>query len=115
MVFFASLVAGFGSFLLGVPWYSSSLFGTAWNKSNGGNPKKGASGHPAVVFITSYLLSVISAYTLGVLLGPNPTLSFALWRSLAIGICVASCFGINYSFANRGVTLFLIDSGYHIV
>jgi hypothetical protein len=117
MGFVSALIAAVFSFLLGGPWYSQALFGGVWNQANGLNPKKKAEmkgGHPAAVFGASYALSVVSALILSYFLGPSPTLAHCVRISLLFGVSVACCFGINYSFADRGVKMFLVDAGYHI-
>ena len=45
---------------------------------------------------------------------PAANASHAAIQGLAVGAgVVAASFGINYQFANRGATLWLIDGGYH--
>jgi hypothetical protein len=111
MNYLAVLMAAVSSFLLGGLWYSPVLFGRAWNGENGGQPK---SGHPAKVFGISFVFSVVAAFAFATLLGPAPVLQTALTTGLLVGLgFVAASFGINYQFAQRTFTLWLIDGGYH--
>jgi len=113
------LVAASSSFLLGGVWYSPVLFVNTWNREM--NPPGASSaakkhGHPAQVYGVALLFAVISAAVFSALLGPNPSLFFALQRAILVGGgLVATSFGINYQFANRKVVVWLIDGGYHVM
>jgi hypothetical protein len=109
----AILVAAVSSFLLGGLWYSPVLFGKAWNRENGSMPKPG---HPAKVFGVSFVFSLIAAAAFAWLVGPSPPLQTGLLLGLVAGFGIAAAsFGINYQFAQRSFTLWLIDGGYHTV
>ncbi len=112
----AVLLAAASTFALGGLWYSSMLFGNAWNREAGmGEQTKGA-GHPARVFGVSFVLALIAATAFAFWLGPAPQLRTALVQGLVAGACfVAASFGINYQFANRSTLLWAIDGGYHTV
>jgi hypothetical protein len=112
----AVLLAALSSFLVGGLWYSPVLFGRAWNLESGRDPKGEAGGHPARVFGLSFLFSLVAALAFAWWLGPAPPLGHALSHGLVAGAAlVAASFGINYQFANRSFTLWLIDGGYHTV
>lgn len=107
----AVFLAALSSFLLGGLWYSPILFGNKWNAENGGEKH---AGHPAKVFGISFLFSLAAAAAFGFLLGPAPSLEMALRTGLLAGVGFVACsFGINYQFASRSFTLWLIDGGYH--
>ncbi|HWE00790.1 MAG TPA: DUF1761 domain-containing protein [Tepidisphaeraceae bacterium] len=109
----AILLAAASSFMLGGVWYSPALFGPAWNRADGGAENR-KTGHPARVFGASIVLAVIAAGAFAFLLGPEPPLGYAVTCGLVVGLgIVAASFGINYSFANRNLRLWLIDGGYH--
>jgi len=111
----AVLTAAVSSFVLGGLWYSPKVFGNAWNRENGGNPKAPGGHHPALVFGVSFVLSLVAAFAFAVWLGPAPALQMALTRGLVVGACfVATSFGINYQFGGRSPVLWAIDGGYHI-
>jgi hypothetical protein len=113
MNFLAVIVAAVSSFLVGGLWYSHALFGNIWNKENGGQPP---TGHSAKVFGVSLAFSLIAATAFAYLLGPAPALKTAVTTGLLVGFAlVAASFGINYQFAQRSFTLWLVDGGYHTV
>jgi len=107
------LVAAVSSFVIGGLWYSPVLFEKVWNAENGGVPPPG---HPARVFGTSFVFSLVAAACFSALVGPSPELADALKAGALVGIgLVAASFGINYQFAQRSFKLWLIDGGYHAV
>lgn len=111
MNYWAVLVAALSSFLVGGLWYSPMLFGRIWNRENGGQPQ---AGHPAKVFGVSFACSLLAAACFAKWLGPAPSLEAALQAGALAGFgLVAASFGINYQFAQRSFTLWLIDGGYH--
>ena len=112
MNIYAVVLAAVSSFMLGGLWYSAALFGTAWNKENGGVPHNG---HPAKVFGISFAFSLIAAVVFAYWLGAAPPLDVALKSGAMAGAgLVATSFGINYQFAQRSFKLWLIDGGYHV-
>ena len=115
--FLAVAIAALTSFGIGGVWYSASLFGRVWGRESGHIARIDKKRHhPAFVFVVSYLLAFIAAFTVAQLLGPHPGLPHALRRSVFIGFgFVATSFGINYLFGNRSMKLWLIDAGYHMV
>jgi hypothetical protein len=111
MNIWAVLVAAVSSFMLGGLWYSPLLFGRIWTAENGGAKQ---AGHPAKVFGISFVFSLIAAVAFALWLGPAPPLETALRAGAIAGFgFVAASFGINYQFAQRTFTLWLIDGGYH--
>lgn len=111
--FMAVLVAALSSFMLGGLWYSKALFGEVWNRTAGANPK-GEQGHPAKVFGVSFVFALVAAFVYAWLMPPATDAAQAAIQGLLVGAgVVAASFGINYQFANRGITLWLIDGGYH--
>jgi hypothetical protein len=110
----AVVVAAVSSFVLGGLWYSPMLFGKKWNRDAGMEGKQG--GHPARVFGLAFVFALVAAYAFAWLLGPDPAPRAALHQALLVGIgFVATSFGINYQFANRPITMWLIDAGYHVM
>jgi uncharacterized protein DUF1761 len=107
----AILVAAVSSFVLGGLWYSPVLFGKVWNRENGSVPQPP---HPAKVFGVSFLFSLVAAAAFAWLVGPSPAWQTAIVLGWVAGFGVAAAsFGINYQFAQRSFTLWLIDGGYH--
>jgi hypothetical protein len=114
--FWAVLVAAISAFIVGGIWYSPKVFGNIWMKAVGMENVQCKKGHTIAIFVSAFILSLIAATILAITLGPQPPFKLAFGASLAVGIgWVATSFGINYLFANRGFTLFLIDAGYHVV
>ena len=115
--FLAVLVAAASSFLIGGLWYSPKLFGEVWKRATGDSRQPGE-GHPAKVFGLSFLFALVAAFAYALLLPPVAGVGAgpALCQGLLVGAgLVAMSFGINYQFANRNTTLWLIDGGYHTV
>ena len=110
----AVAVAALATFVIGGPWYSPVMFKNAWQREM--QLPDGKSGHPARVFGLSYVFSLIACALLAVLIGPGADAIGGLKLGALAGICfVAASFGINYQFANRSLTVWLIDGGYHAV
>lgn len=111
--YLAVVVAAISTFLLGGLWYSAKLFGPTWQLAAGDTRKK-EDGHPAKVFGTSLLFSLVAAYAYAVLIPAPTSVGAASLQGLLVGAgIVATSFGINYQFANRSNVLWLIDGGYH--
>lgn len=115
----AVLAAAGSAFLLGGFWYSKALFGLAWGRAAGllgpNEAPKEDHRHPARVFGTSFVFALIGAFAFAHYLGPRPDLAHALRGGAIVGgAFVATCFGINYQFADRKFVLWLIDGGYHL-
>ena len=101
-------------FVVGGPWYNP-IFGKAWKKAAGVSTDM-TPGHPAKVFGGAAICGLIAAVTLGWFLGPAPALADAVTIGALAGAGFsAATFGINYLFANRSLTLLLIDGAYNIV
>jgi hypothetical protein len=109
----AVLASAASSFLLGGIWYGA--LDKIWNRE-AGIPENAKKGHPAKVFGLSFLFSLLSAAAFAWWIGPYPPLLKAVGTGLLVGICfVAASFGVNYQFASRSTTLWLIDGGYHSI
>lgn len=111
----AVVVAAASSFMLGGLWYSSALFGSAWQRE-AGDTRKAGEGHPIKVFGLSFVFALVAAVAYAVLIPPAASIGEAAAQGLAVGAAlVGASFGINYQFANHSTRLWLIDSGYHAV
>lgn len=110
----AVLAAAASAFVLGGLWYGP-LFGRAWQRAAGVDPSA-ARPHPAGVFATAFLCSLLAALIFAVFLGPRAGPADGFGAGFVVGLFfVAMSFGINYAFAQRGLRLWTIDGGYHIV
>jgi len=108
----AVVVAALSSFLLGGIWYGP-LFKRAWCHEAGVDPCS-APAHPARVFGSAFVASLIAASAFAWFIGPAPGLRMALIDGVVAGFAlVAMSFAINYGFAQRRLKLWLIDGGYH--
>lgn len=109
--YLAVIVAAVSSFLLGGLWYSRLLFEKVWVREANVDPQQG---HAPTVFAVSLVFSLIAAGAFAIWLGPEPPPGDAVLQGLFVGACfVATCFGINYQFAQNSVKMWLIDGGYH--
>lgn len=110
----AVLTAALSAFVLGGLWYSPLMFLNPWLKATGRTMDDAQSGHPAMIYGLAFILSVIAAAVFAWFLGPEPELKRSLTHGALVGLAlVSTSFGINYLFAGRKWTLFLIDGGYH--
>lgn len=99
------------SFVLGGIWYNKLFL-----KYYGEECKQQKKSHPGLVFLTAFILWIISAFAFAILIGPAPLLDYAIAMGLLTGVCfVATSFGVNYAFAGKRLAIFLIDAGYHIL
>lgn len=108
------LVATILSFAFGALWYSPLLFMQRWCEESGVDPSKDMA-NPVQVYLSTFLLTLMSALTLAFLLGPYPSISNALMVSVLIGVgLTAASMGINYQFAGRSQMYWFIDAGFHV-
>jgi hypothetical protein len=113
--YLAVFVAAASSFLIGGLWYSPRLFGERWKRA-AGDSRQAGEGHPAKVFGLSFLFALVAAIAYALSIPLADSAGTALCQGLLVGAgVVAMSFGINYQFANRNTTLWLIDGGYHTV
>jgi hypothetical protein len=108
----AVLAAAVSAFVLGGLWYGP-LFKQAWCREAGVD-MEAKPGHPARVFGTAFVASLVAAAAFAWLIGPAPDLLRAVHDGVLVGLAiVAMSFAINYTFAQRPLKLWLIDGGYH--
>jgi hypothetical protein len=113
--FLAVVVAALSSFMLGGLWYSNALFGTAWRRAASDTRKPGE-GHPVKVFGLSFVFALAAAFAFALVVPAAANVTDAAGQGLLVGAgLVAASFGINHQFANRSMTMWLIDGGYHTV
>ena len=110
----AAIAAAVSSFVLGGIWYGP-LFKRAWCREAGIDPDT-APKHPARIFATAFVCSLLAALMFANFLPPTATAADGLGAGFVVGLFfVAMSFGINYAFAQRSLKLWMIDAGYHIV
>jgi hypothetical protein len=107
----AVLVAAISTMVLGGIWYSA-LFMRTWSQASG--VKAPAASPPT--YLIMFILALLAAWAFAMLLGANATLGSGIALGLKVGaLFVAASLWVNYTFANRGMTLWLIDAGFHVV
>ncbi len=107
----AVAVCVLSSFLLGGLWYNKLFI-----KFYGEDCKDKQKSHPGLVFLSAFVLWIISAFAFTFFLGKSPELWSAIRLGLLTGVCfVATSFGVNYAFSGKKLSIFFIDAGYHIV
>jgi hypothetical protein len=106
------VVAALSAFALGGIWYGP-LFRLAWCREAGVDPS-GQPAHRAGVFAAAFVASFAAAAAFDWIIGPAPGLRMAILDGVVAGRgLVAASFALNYAFAQRSLTLWLIDGGYH--
>ena len=112
----AILVAAAAGFLVGGIWYGP-LFGKAWMKERGLTEAGLQQGNMALIYGTTFLLSIVSAVFLGHLLAHFGAMSARSTMMISTGIAlgfIVPAIGTNYLFSRASVKLFGIDAGYWI-
>ena len=111
----ATLVATLAGFVLGALWYGP-LFGRPWMRAVGLSADRLRNINPARTYGTTLVLGLAASYMMGLYLGPNPGLAFALATGAAAGVfLVATALATNYLFEGRPAVLTIINGGYHAV
>jgi hypothetical protein len=109
----AVLVAAISAFVLGGLWYAPFLFGGAWKRVNGfGADEPPPTG--AMIFVISFLLSLVMALNLAMFLNdPKTNLAWGATAGFLAGFgWVAMGIGIVSLFERRPWTYVLINGGY---
>jgi hypothetical protein len=109
-------VAAFAGFVIGGLWYGP-LFGKAWMKERHLTDADLTRGNMVLIYGTTFLLSVVSAFFLGHLLAhfaPDAQRTMMLATGIALGFIIPAL-GINYLFSRMSLKLFLIDAGYWLI
>lgn len=115
MTIWLLIAATVSTFVLGFLWYGPFMFKNAWCRENG-IAEDAQPGHPGKVFGISFIFAFLAAGAYAHLVGFSDDIAASALMGAATGAgFAATCFGINYQFANRSFKLFLIDGGYHTV
>ncbi|HWI85292.1 MAG TPA: DUF1761 domain-containing protein [Sphingomonas sp.] len=113
----AVIVAALAGYFPGALWYSPVGFLRPWARELGvdlDNPPggKGVGLKVAIGIVPALTAAVIFA----LLLGHPVSLHHALMMAVAIaGGIIAPSFAVQYLYEHRGVTFWLINSGYHLL
>ena len=110
----AVFVATIADFLIGGLWYSPLLFAAPWMKANGFTEDSLKKGQPAVIFGSTFVLSLVITYNLAFFLGDAQTdWVWGLTAGLLAGLgWAATSMAIIAFFERRPWTYMLIHAGY---
>ena len=112
--YWAILLAALSSFMLGGLWYSPVLFGKTWLEGCGLTELDLQNSDPKLIYGLAFILSLLAAFVLAFILGPDPNITQSIIIGAAVGIGLASSsLGISYIFEQRPLSLFLVNGGYH--
>ena len=112
--YWAILLAALSSFMLGGLWYSPVLFGKTWLEGCGLTELDLRGSDPKLIYGLAFILSLLAAFVLALILGPDPNITQSITIGAAVGIGLASSsLGISYIFEQRPLSLFLVNGGYH--
>jgi len=112
----AVITAALSMFIIGGIWYSPALFGNKWLKALGRNTDFLQTGNKAKIFGGSFLLALISAYTLAGFVSGYQNWQWGLVGGLLVGFgWLAPSFGIVYLFERKCFAHFAINTGYLII
>jgi UDP-N-acetylmuramyl pentapeptide phosphotransferase/UDP-N-acetylglucosamine-1-phosphate transferase len=110
------VVAALASFAIGSLWYSSVLFGKAWQAEIKLSDEEIKKTNMPLIFGLSFVLSFIATFVFAMFIGKEATWSGGLIAGLLVSVAwIGTAFGVNYLFARRTLKLFLIDAGYFVV
>jgi hypothetical protein len=111
----AAVVAGIVGFFPGAVWYSPLMFLKPWQAETNIQGHGGTLSFPARLAL-GIAMSLVAALLFAMLVGPNPTLFYAVKFGLVVGVgFITTSFGIQYLFEGKSLRLTLINGGYHTV
>ena len=114
----AVIVAAVVFFALGAVWYN--VFSTPWLAGIGKTAEqitRESDGSP-MPYVIGFVAILVMCYTLAWIIarGPEPTASNGALTgaTVALGV-VGAALALNYGFEARGITLWLINTGYDLI
>jgi hypothetical protein len=112
----AVIVAAVSGFALGAVWYGP-LFGARWMRLVGmANETLEKGFNPAKAYGFTFVLSLISAWLMGLAVGPGPGVRVGFGSGIIIGAgWVAASLVTNDLFERRPAALTMVNGGYHVV
>ena len=113
----AVIVSAISTFILGGIWYSSALFGKAWQKESNLTEEQIKNASKGKVFGLSFLFSLIMAYNLAFFLGdPSIGLKMGALYGFFTGFgWVMMAIGVISMFEQRSWKYIFINGGYMTV
>lgn len=115
--YWAVLVAGLSSMVVGAIWYGNMLFAKPWMRLVG-KTEEDLKGGVAKAYTTMILLALVLAYILAHFVDYTGAETWmdgavtAIWLWLGF---VVTTKGADYVFSHKPLKLYLIDVGYHLV
>jgi len=112
----AVLVAGISSFVLGGVWYSPALFGNAWMKDNNLTMEEIKKGNMGKIYGIAFILSLVMSANLAMFL--NDAKTDVTWGTIAgflAGLWVFCAVATHCLFEHRPGRLIFINGGYSVV
>lgn len=118
--YLAVLVAGVATWIIGALWYSPVLFAKPWMAAHGYTPEKmqGMKAGMMRAFIGSFICYLITAAVLAVLMAMTGSVGIGAGIKLGVLCWVgfsAALFLTQNLYSDKPLTVFLIDTGYHLV
>lgn len=115
MNYFAILAAAIANMLIGMAWYSPSMFGTQWLALIGRKTPDRYQAHVGKVTsaVASLCLAFALSYVVRQLGSTNVLEGLRVGLFLSLGL-VATRSAPHYAFAGRHTGLFFIDAGYDV-
>lgn len=112
----AVLFAALSAFVIGGIWYGP-LFGKAWMEAHGFTEAMLRDRYnPVKTYGITFLISLVTAYTLAMFFDGDPTAASGAGIGLVIGgVWVGGSIATNYQFEGTSNLLLMINAGYHTV
>jgi hypothetical protein len=114
--YLAVLLATLATMVIGFLWYSPILFGNVWMKQIGLKKEDMSGGGPLTYILTAFT-ALCGVFILSILFTmiSEQSIFSGMFLGLLIGISISAKIGMNFLFENRGIGLYLITIGYHLV
>ena len=112
----AVLVAGISSFVLGGVWYSPALFGNAWMKDNNLSMEQIKKGNFGKIYGIAFILSLVMSANLAMFLNDAKTdVARGATAGFLAGIWVLCAVATHGLFEHKPGRLIFINGGYSVV
>ncbi len=112
MNWLAVIAAALSSFVLGGLWYGL-FFANAWMKAAGVTAEQVKNANKAIVFGGTFALSLVTAATFAIFLGPSVNAATGALYGFTAGLCwVTTSLTSTYLFEHKPLALSFINGGY---
>jgi len=114
--FWAVLVCGIASLVIGGIWYSPFLFAKKWQQEANVTEEKMKNANMPVIFISTFLITMVMALNLALFFGGKVGFNDGLLYGFFTGLFwVSASLGVLYLFERRSFTLWLINGLYNVI